>query len=184
MQIMFHEIYPDHYKDQFIRSLDILTFDDALYSQYLYILYLYKYYPKIIRNCIVFVSTNIICQSTNQYWNTCNKAHINANNEIYNDYMTLKQIKHLQSIGVQVGLHGHNHLNINELLKLGLAKAYQIFKQDTDIMYKKYIEYELDYIYCTPYNIHNDLFIGYIKKVFNNIPIIGKGRQDAGADYS
>jgi hypothetical protein len=186
MDIMFHEIYPKHYKKEFIDSLNsyrYLTFDDALYSQYLYILYLQKYYPYLLEKCIVFVSTNIISNSTNQYWNTCKQAHLLSKQGVYNNYITLDQIKHLQ-IFVQVGLHGHNHLDIDELLKLGLSKAYQIFKQDTDEMYKCFKQYNLCNIYCTPYNKYNTLFIGYIKKVFNIITIIGEGRYDAGADYT
>lgn len=106
--ILIHDIKPWMLNVD-MSEFDIITFDDALYSQYYYMPHFEKYLDKRI---IVFVSTGIICQDGSYQKKdiTCREAH-----QAFFDtgdtspYMTKEQLLDLHSRGIEIGLHGVYH---------------------------------------------------------------------------
>jgi len=148
---MIHEIR----EEMFDLPLEdyILTFDDGLYSQYYY----YPRFRDINTEKIYFISSNIVCsgpQSTE--FPTCRVAHTKARQGVFEDYMTLAQIKELAKDPlVTIGGHGHNHVDLSETDKL--IDRVKIVSNDLRSM-MAWFAFHLGRIpdsFCYPYN--NDL---------------------------
>lgn len=88
-------------------QFDIITFDDALYSQYYYA----DHFLNLGCRCIVFVSTAIVSKGGPQLLDiSCVEAHRLAKSHgDCSPYMTIDQIKDLHHRGMEIGLHGHTH---------------------------------------------------------------------------
>ena len=141
----------------------ILTFDDGLYSQY-------YYWPKIKKiptEKIFFISSGIVSQEKqSREFPICNIAHQKAFNGIFEDYMTLDQIKELDRDPlVTIGGHGHNHRRLNTFT--GLLAKVEYIKQDTQQMLDWFVS-NLGFKptkFCFPYNDDLDgLYPGLLKK--------------------
>lgn len=166
----------------------IITFDDGLYSQYQGSLDLIKKFPNI--KIIIFISTGIIHTGENQTNNNSGIAHnLFFAHGITQDFLTLEQISELSKIpNITIGLHGHNHLNINWIRAQNSLKDSVIkWKDDFLNMFQVLEEWKLkniinnDIYYCTPYNIYHPLFhpmmITYFKKQYTqDLIVLGSGR--------
>ena len=191
----WHDQYLDIKLDDYI-----LSFDDGLYSQLNGIKKIIKKFPNI--EIYYYCSTNIIESrrpknppklvesdvAHDHYFRTGSKEYfIN-----FYDLYVLSEYNQ-----VHIGLHGHNHLNLKKLRKeesCGLHDQFKIFKEDTELMFDKYldlVQYNIIDIkdkvhYCTPYNDGNSLFTLLIKQTFKkqlkrsheDIIIVGDGRLD------
>jgi len=149
--LMIHEMYDE------ILTLPlenyILTFDDGLYSQYHY----YEKIKHINTEKIFFISSGIICTGPqSSEFLCCDKAHAKAFNGVYEDYMTVNQIKELmQDPQVTIGGHGHTHTNLSNFDSL--SKKINYISKDTETMLD-WFETNLGFkptVFCYPYN--NDL---------------------------
>lgn len=126
--IMFHEINDEivqfvkkHSTNETSDLYELLnsaefTFDDALYTQYLYM------YNFTFRPCTLFASSNILCRDINKQnkgFIKCSDAHELAFlNGDTSHYCTVDQLKELQASGVRIGAHGHDHIKVDKDLSL------------------------------------------------------------------
>lgn len=141
----------------------VLTFDDGLYSQYVF----YQEIKHVPTPKIFFISSGIICngaQSTE--FPVCSEAHKKAFQGNYEDYMTVAQIKELMlDPWVTIGAHSHSHTRLNLFDSLA-AKAKHI--QEDTVQLLAWFESTLGFKpkdFCFPYNEDLDgLYKGLLKK--------------------
>lgn len=151
--IEIHEVFPTYYGLLETLSEDNeLTFDDGLYSQYLYL----KNNPEVCKKSTVFVSSNIIREKYEEPIKDvvlCDMAHALAYNLIPNKsaYMSLEEILELKSLGVKIGYHGANHWYLPKGLRP--SEAMKIIREEI-IESTRFNEenHIFDNVFCTPYN--------------------------------
>lgn len=189
--LMIHEWLPEY--EQLDLSPYVLTFDDALYSQYEAIDFLQERYPD--NQKIFFVSTGIIHHDCNtpQYKDiSCSAAHqLFFEQGLTHNYMSWPQLLKINCLpNCSIQLHGHLHLPADMRLlslrlktKIDLIKFVSILKQDFEKALELYQFYfkRLPSMMCMPYNIHNDLITIAFKHLVKDIEIIGKNRIDINA---
>jgi len=150
----------------------LCTFDDGLYSQYLY-------GKDLPNDKIYFISTNIICmQEQSHEFIKCRDAHIKAANGNTENYMTIDQIKELIDRGITIGGHSHFHYNISDIPKL-IDKIKHI-KEDTELMLD-WFKTNLDYVptsFCFPYNEELDGLYAGLLKPYGFTKFYGSSRVD------
>jgi peptidoglycan/xylan/chitin deacetylase (PgdA/CDA1 family) len=170
--LMIHEVFDE------IFNLDlekyILTFDDALYSQFYY----YPQISKIKTKKIFFVSTNIISnvkQSKN--FLSCVESHKKAFNGNKEDYMNIDQIKFLMyENDVEIGAHSHNHKTLSQFKTLN--EKVEHIKKDTELMIN-WFDQNLNYVpkkFCFPYNDDLNGFYKLLLKKYGFQDFYGKER--------
>jgi hypothetical protein len=159
--LMLHEM-----KDEFLTlPLEnyVLTFDDGLYSQYVY----YQKIKHIPTPKIFFISSGIVCNGEqSSEFPCCRTAHKKAFDGIYEDYMTVEQIKELMLDPlVTIGCHSHTHTRLDTFTRLSDKVQYII--QDT-AQSIKWFETVLGFRptdFCFPYNEDMDgIYAGLIAK--------------------
>jgi hypothetical protein len=129
----------------------VLTFDDALYSQYYY----WPQLRDIPTQKYFFVSSDILCLNgvQNQEFPSCTAAHAKAATGNYEDYMTLSQLKELaQDPRVTIGGHGHVHKDLRKTQ--GLQNRITFMLEDTERMLN-WFDTNLQFrptAFCYPYN--------------------------------
>lgn len=153
--VMIHEMWPG----MSIPTDRLLTFDDGLYSQYLY----GRHLPN---RKIFFISSNIICDGPqSSEFVTCVEAHQKAFAGNFENYMTIDQIRELHELGCEIGGHSHSHTRLDTFPHLA-DKVKHIF-DDTDQMID-WFETNLGFkpkSFCFPYNEDLDgLYRGLMKK--------------------
>lgn len=166
---MIHEVNNNILK--IINSLEnncILTFDDGLYSSFKY----FEHYKRFAR-VIFFVSSSIICESSDKQSSefiTCSEAHKKAFNNIFENYMTLEQIKYLQTLNFEIGSHSHKHLRFKSI-----NEHIQDINQSLDFFSKHGINIKS---YCFPYNqdFKKPYLNGILKSKFPNLEFFGANR--------
>jgi hypothetical protein len=146
--LMIHEVFDDIFKLDLQNYL--LTFDDALYSQF----YHYSKISKIQTNKIFFVSTNILSESRqSNNFVSCTEAHKKAFDGNKEDYMNIEQIKFLMNEhDVEIGAHSHNHRRLSKFKSL--KDKIDHIKKDTELMLD-WFKQNLNYTpkkFCFPYN--------------------------------
>lgn len=149
-----------------------LTFDDGLYTQYLFLDEL----RKIKTDKFFFISSNIVCsEDINQDETFINSidAHKKAFNGVYTNYMKWSQIKEIDSYDrCNIGCHSHFH-------SFKTADCVECIILDNRHMIDKF-EKEINYLpknFCFPYNYETPLYREILtKKGFTNF--FGKGRID------
>jgi hypothetical protein len=148
--LMIHEIRP-WMLDLDLSDFDILTFDDGLYSQYVY----YKHFLKYDKPMMFFISTGIICPENvqqNEDFPICSDAHqLFFKNGISNNYMKWSQIKEISSTdGCEIGGHSHNH---KRLRHIKIKPLYDILKYEINTMMTSFSEQGISIdSFCFPYN--------------------------------
>jgi hypothetical protein len=149
---MIHEMH----ENLVIPEDGVLTFDDGLYTQYLF-------GRDLPHKKIFFISSGIICdghQSTE--FITCRDAHKKAFAGNFENYMTLDQIMDLDG---EIGGHSHSHTNLNSFSTL--VEKVDYIKRDTETMlewFQKNLGYEPT-SFCFPYNDDMDgLYRGLLRK--------------------
>ena len=174
-ELMIHEWKDDYLKlplDQYI-----LTFDDGLYSQFDGIKKINNVFDNIeIR---VYISTNILHRGNeSQTWNECQDAHERYfESGITTDFLNYDQLLELSKLdNVEIGIHGHNHLNLDALAKnKSLKDQLDIWNDDIKEMLFSTIRLieqriidirDLKLHYCTPYNQLNSLHTAIMRKEF------------------
>lgn len=152
----------------------ILTFDDGLYSQYYY----NEYFKKLTTQRIYYISSGIVSsgQQSKEFL-TCVQAHVKARQGVFEDYMTLEQIKELmKDPNVIIGAHSHSHSRLDNFKSLAEKVAY--INQDTAQMIA-WFEDNLGFSpthFCFPYNEDpHGLYKGLVKK-FGITNCVGPGR--------
>lgn len=163
-----HEVYPEYYN--FIKNFKgTLTFDDGLYSQYLFL----KNNPEVCSRSIVFISSDIV---RGEYENPikdivlCDSAHMM--HQCMNDnsaYMDLKEIRELKNLGVKIGYHGARHLCFGLFQGTPVQKL-KIIRDDVILsICMEERENIFDDIFCSPYNDYESLpfFIKNYEKILN-----------------
>lgn len=161
MILEIHEITPkilDFIKNpKNLRGIELLTFDDGLYSQF--------YYRAAFENLnidrVYFISSAIICPENVEQQIIdipCHTAHqMVFNIRDCSAYMKMSQIQILQNEGAEVGSHSHEHKHFTDFsdFKINLELSLKIFKQN-NIIIKKYL---------APYNhrfLLGDAYVDYI----------------------
>lgn len=144
-----HEIKPE-FLDVDLSDFDLLTFDDALVSQY----WNYKHFLKFKKPMIFFVSTGIVNTSGNQCPDVlhCAEAHRRFfNGGDLSPYMTWEQIKEIAATsGCEIGGHSHLHPNLQELPVLEqVDRAMQETKRMLETFRGQNISINS---FCYPYN--------------------------------
>jgi hypothetical protein len=140
-----------------------LTFDDGLYSQYLF----WEEIRKINTTKLFFISTAIVCNGQqNKTFISSKLAHEKARMGIFEDFMTLEQIQELAADSqVIIGGHSHSHTRLNNFANLYEKSEY--IKQDTAQMitwFDKNLRTFPEH-FCFPYNEDLDsLYQGLAKK--------------------
>lgn len=158
--IEIHEVFPSYY--EYLKNTDgILTFDDGLYSQYMFL----KQNPEVCKRSIVFISTNIIRDEAYDPITAvvlCDEAHMLHDRIVSDDraYMSVAEIKELRDLGVTIGYHGHNHIFLGKLKPSQKALA---IKNEVIESVKFNDEHKIfSNIFCSPYNDYSVLKF-YIK---------------------
>jgi hypothetical protein len=127
-----------------------LTFDDGLYSQYLF----WQDLQKIDTTKLFFISTAIICSGAqSSKFITSAAAHEKSRSGIYEDFMTLEQIQEIaQDPQAIIGGHSHSHTRLNTFDSLYEKTEY--IKRDTAQMIQWFEENLCSFPehFCFPYN--------------------------------
>jgi len=141
----------------------VLTFDDGLYSQYVY----YQKLKHLPNKKLFFISSGIICNGAQSaQFPTCSLAHQKAFNGNFEDYMTLDQIRELaKDPTVEIGGHSHSHTRLNKFDSL--IEKVNYIKQDTEQMLA-WFDSNLQFkptSFCFPYNEDlNGMYKGLLEK--------------------
>ena len=149
----FHESFFDLPLEDFI-----LTFDDGLYTQYIF----FEELKKINTKKYFFISGGIVCPENitqDTEFITCEEAHRRAFNGDYRNYMKWSQIKEINNTpACEIGYHGFSHCknNVNSLLLLlrDTKKMIKIFNQNN--LYPR--------AFCFPYNIETPQYREILRK--------------------
>ena len=159
-----HEVFPNYY-DKIKEFSGTLTFDDGLYSQYMFL----KNNPDLCSRSIVFVSPACIRDnniSPIKQIVLCDLAHIMYNKLNDNSaYISLNEIQELKSLGTRIGYHGYYHycfLNKN-LSSVVLKTIDNEVQKCLDFQSKFNI---FDNIFCSPYNDYK--FLNFYIKSFEH----------------
>tara|TARA_R110000744_G_scaffold88570_1_gene172646 strand:- start:772 stop:1302 length:531 start_codon:yes stop_codon:yes gene_type:complete len=149
-----------------------LTFDDGLYTQYVFL----EELKNIKTKKYFFISSGIVCPENieqNGEYIICNEAHKKAFNGDYTNYMKWSQIKEIdESDDCYIGCHSHFH-------NIKTADCVECMIPDNRYMlhdFKQKLGYIPD-IFCFPYNYETPLYREILnKKGFKNF--YGKDRVD------
>lgn len=140
----------------------ILTFDDGLYSQYLY----FDHFKKLKTEKYYFISTNIVCpedltQSTE--CPDCRTAHAMffQNNEVRH-YMKWSQIREIyQTENCFIGGHSHSHRFFDTS---SIRSLHRDLTEDTEIMLREFEKQNIKVkSFCYPYNKQYNLYETILK---------------------
>lgn len=159
--LMIHE-WKDSYKELPLEDY-ILTFDDGLHSQYSALEYLKTLNtPKIF-----FISSGIVCpeyQYQSTEFITSSEAHKKAFEFNPQNFMTWEQILEIHNTeNCEIGGHSHSHKHLNKIEKLKDKVIF--FKEDTDLMIKKFNLYNIKIEkYCLPYNYNNGINVAFLNR--------------------
>lgn len=142
----------------------ILTFDDGLYTQYLFL----EELKQIDTKKIFFISTDIICPENEQQigdFITCREAHQNyftKNKTAY--YMKWSQIKEInEDQNCIIGGHSHFHKNLKDVN--AIKELFDHLTHDTEIMLKNFQENSIKIEdFCFPYNYEAPLYRAILEK--------------------
>ena len=140
-----------------LTGFDVFTFDDCLYSQYKY----YDFFKSFKKPMFYFFSTAIYRRNEVPKIVRCDIAHKQAILEHnYSGYMSLDEIHEL-AIAENIGLHGRNHLYLNNLNKFDQLK---ICHSETESMVFDFKKYGLTPEYFqAPYN-YPSFYLNFLKK--------------------
>lgn len=153
--LMIHEMRPG----MNIPKDVTLTFDDGLYTQYLY-------GRDLPNKKIFFISTNIICDGpqSDEFIRAAD-AHVKAFDGNKENYMTVEQIRELREMGCEIGGHSHFHKDLNTFSTL--VKKAQHIREDTERMLS-WFSINLQYLpvsFCFPYNYDfQGLYAGLLRR--------------------
>jgi len=153
-------------------SSPIITFDDGLYSQYLFFKKYKKEFTTWIQSgirVIFFISTGLIRPkeippvSLTKHSSYCQEKFFKSFNKKDLDYfMSLDEIIELSTIA-EIGLHGHYHINLNKLSKIETLKA---IHSELKGMYSSELHKVLKPTsFCFPYNIYNNTYKILLKDI-------------------
>lgn len=162
--IEIHEVFPEYIPYLLELSKEHqLTFDDGLYSQYKFL----KNNPLICAKCTMFVSTAYIrsdyiqpCQNVT----LCDTAHALAvYSKDFSPYISFKEIKELQELGVTIGYHGHSHICLDGLK---LTKALEIIQREVEASSKIGARLNFSKVFCAPYNdeLHLRFYVKFYER--------------------
>jgi len=147
--LMVHDIRPE-FLELDLSEFDMITFDDGLYSQYLY----REHFLKFNKPLVYFISTEIVCPEDKEQivGISCGEAHRKwFCNKDASAYMTWEQIKELNNTpGCKIGGHSHQHLKHD---KKSIVQVYNDLSTDTQLMLNKFKEKDIIIsCFAYPYN--------------------------------
>jgi peptidoglycan/xylan/chitin deacetylase (PgdA/CDA1 family) len=153
--LMIHE-FKEEYLDLPLEQY-ILTFDDGLYSQYLFINEL----QKINTQKIFFISSDIVCpeqEIQDSSFISCVDAHNSAFAGRLEHYIKWSQIRLINEMpNCIVGCHSHSHI-------YNIVSDTQTMIRDTREM-TKIFKIQLGHLpqhFCFPYNIESQVYRGIL----------------------
>jgi len=140
-----------------LSGFDIFTFDDCLYSQYKY----YDFFKSFKKPMFYFLSTAIYRRNESPKLMRCDIAHKQAILEHdCSGYMSLDEIHEIANNEI-IGLHGQNHLYLNNLKKIDQLK---VCYSETDAMVFDFKKLGLTPEYFqAPYNFQS-FYPNFLKK--------------------
>jgi len=149
MILMIHEIRNWMLKLD-LSDFDIITFDDGLYSQFVF----YEHFLQFNKPMIFFISSGIVCgenEIQSSSFPSCSDAHKKFfNNGDKTNYMKWTQIHLLKNHGCEIGGHGFNHLRLKNEKIVNIHKK---LSEDIDLMIKSFNSNNIKPIsFCFPYN--------------------------------
>lgn len=155
----------------------ILTFDDGLYTQYLFL----KQLLKLDTPLIFSISSNIICSDKtiqSDEFIKCNNAHLKAfNYNNFENYMTWSQVNEiLNSKNCFISGHSSSHIDISKLKSLNEKVLF--IKEDTEKMLISF-KYNLNFtpdIFCFPYNYNYTIYKAILRFNYNFKYFLGPER--------
>ena len=155
-----------------VKAGDILTFDDGLYSHFLY----WSQIKKIFSNNkkIFFISTGAVRkESPYKEEISCEEAMRRWIDGDKSAYMSWDEIKQIYLEGGEIGSHGHGHYySFGE----NLAQSVKNFQKDIEEMYvhfEEHLGFRPKY-YCRPYNKKQPVE----KPILGDVIIYGDERID------
>lgn len=174
--LMIHQ-FEEKYLDLPLEDY-ILTFDDGLYTQYLFLNELIKIDTTKIFN----ISTRVVCDSyQSKEFIKASYARKKANNYNYVNYMTWDQIREINKHeNCFIGGHGHAHSDIRDIK--GFVSLVNFINSDTSTMlstFKSKLNYRPD-IFCFPYNRedYNQFYRRLLEKDYDFKHFLGYDRID------
>lgn len=139
--MVIHEVNKDLFEIPFLEYF-ILSFDDALFSQYYY----WPLIEKIDTEKLLFISPSLINErneirdqfaGTHTHFPTCFEAmSLHREKDDRTNYMTINEIKALR--GVTIGSHSFSHY---KELDMSLYNRINHFKHDTELMLEWFSEH-------------------------------------------
>ena len=156
-----------------------LTFDDGLYTPYLFIDQLLKLNTTKIFN----ISTGVVCalyRYQSKKFIRSSDAHKKTNDyNNYANYMTWDQIREINNhTNCFIGGHGHKHSDIRDIK--GLKSLIDFINYDTSMMlstFKSELNYRPD-TFCFPYNYEGLFYRLLLKKNYGFKHFLGNDRID------
>lgn len=162
-----HEVLPQYY-DAIKNFEGTITFDDGLYTQYLFL----KDNPDVCKRSIVFITPKCIRNDLAKPYiecilcDTAHAMYVSGDNKAY---MSLVEIAELKRLGVQIGYHSYSHLNISSAYSKASQKLDKL-KLEVHCMLEYQKEYGIfDNIFCVPYNDYSilNLYLKLLEKKSN-----------------
>ena len=171
--LMIHECSDAHLKYDY--EDHTLTFDDGLYTQYKYL----DFWKSLPNRCIFFITPTIICSGgQDTSFITASDAHdyfFNTGNAKY--HMTIEQIKECMDVGIEIGLHGYDHVS---LTSVGDLDDMRLFTNDQMNRGREWFLKNLQLnpnLYCHPYNETDYVMDLYIEGIWH-LKIFGAERTE------
>jgi len=174
--LMIHE-----FKEEYLcLSLEdyILSFDDALMTQYLFLPDLYDLDTTLIFN----IPTGVVNSTGEpQSWDfiTCQDAMLKAKSGNYENYMNWSQIKFINSLDNTI-ISGHSHSHTDLRLINNLRYKCEYINNDSEKMFKEF-EKHLQIspsIFTFPYNVSDRFYKGILETNFGITEFQGGERID------
>lgn len=132
-------IHHTHLIDNIISFLqydDLLFFDDCIYSQYLFIRNNIEKIKELNINCVLGVSSNLICQNTDKQITDIKTSELHdrihtGDTTALNGFMTICEINELLRFdNIFIANHGYDHIELNNLSETEQIKTFiSDFKQ-------------------------------------------------------
>lgn len=172
--LMIHEFCED-YLNLPLKNY-ILTFDDGLYTQYLFLEELLKLNTPMIFS----ISTNLICPEDRKQdpkFISCKNALLRTFHDKFDPYMKWNQIEEIfNTENCYIAAHGHLHMKISHLKSLNERVAF--IKEDTEKMlslFKEKLDFRPD-MFCFPFNLKNPFYKGLLETNYGFKTFLGDER--------
>lgn len=158
----------------------VLTFDDGLYSQYLY----WDFFKDIPTEKIFFITPKALHEGNeSDQIEDISSAEAHQLFFEFNStkaFMSLDQLGKLRIAGVTIGGHSFEHTDQDTIAQLSLEHKFKLLKYDTEKMtqwFKRYLDLDIKH-FCYPYNNdYSGLYTVIVKSICKDVEIYGNNRH-------